>query len=364
MQNLGSFRYLQPCFFSGLLDDPVLYIHVRPTGRGLLFDCGQIHHLAKRVLRSIDAIFISHAHMDHLMGFDQLLRHVHVASRSVAIYGPAGIADRIHHKLSGYDWNLTEESWCNFIVYEITPHRIEQFEFAGHRGFTSERIKAFPRQDLIIYQTEHVAVEAMICDHKIPVLIFRITEAKSFRIDRQRMLKENLLPGPWLKDLQKSFSHNQSEIRSIKVMYKTTEGKHLEKTWNAEEIYRKVCREIPPKSIGYISDIGMTSENLNRISKLMTGVTLLVSECTFLAEDSAKARISSHLCTSDLMRISERIKPNLLLPMHLSKSYIKYTNRLYEELDLSPEIKLLKLPDYITPRPLLPSELPSLISQA
>ena len=40
MQNLGKFRYLQPSFFAGLLDDPVLYIQVRPTGRGLLFDCG------------------------------------------------------------------------------------------------------------------------------------------------------------------------------------------------------------------------------------------------------------------------------------------------------------------------------------
>ena len=87
MQNLGLFRYLQPSFFSGLLDDPILLINVRPTGRGILIDCGQLHHLAKRVLRSIDAVFVSHAHMDHLMGFDHLLRHVLVAPRTIACYG-------------------------------------------------------------------------------------------------------------------------------------------------------------------------------------------------------------------------------------------------------------------------------------
>ncbi|MDH3961460.1 MAG: MBL fold metallo-hydrolase, partial [Desulfuromonadales bacterium] len=138
MQELGLFRYLQPSFFSGLIDDPVMLINIRPTGRGILLDCGQLHHLAKRVLRSIDALFISHAHMDHLMGFDHLLRHVLVAPRIIKIYGPPDIAERISHKLAGYDWNLTEENWCTFEVYEVHPQQIEKFEFAGSRGFSSE----------------------------------------------------------------------------------------------------------------------------------------------------------------------------------------------------------------------------------
>ena len=154
MQDLGLFRYLQPSFFSGLLDDPVLFINVRPTGRGILIDCGQLHHLAKRVLRSIDAVFVSHAHMDHLMGFDQLLRHVQVAPRTIAFYGPPGIAERIGHKLAGYDWNLTEDSWCTIAAYEVHPHQIEQFAFAGSRGFTAERLQTLPRSDRIICKSK------------------------------------------------------------------------------------------------------------------------------------------------------------------------------------------------------------------
>ncbi len=203
MQNLGLFRYLQPSIFSGLLDDPVMFINVKPIGRGILIDCGQIHHLAKRVLRSIDAIFVSHAHMDHLVGFDHLLRHVLVAPRAIAVYGPPGIAYRISHKLAGYDWNLKEETWCIIVVYEVHPNQIEQFEFAGSRGFRSQHQKTIPRYDRIIYQTRHLNVEAEICDHKIPVLVFRVTESPAFLLDRQRLLEENLLPGPWIKELKK-----------------------------------------------------------------------------------------------------------------------------------------------------------------
>lgn len=359
MQNLGMFRYLQPNFFSGLLDDPILFINVRPTGRGILFDCGQIHHLAKRILRSIDAIFISHAHMDHLMGFDHFLRHVLIAPRTVSVYGPEGIAERIGNKLAGYDWNLAEKTWCSFLIHEVHSGRIEQFEFAGSQGFKLLYCKTVPRNDRIIYQNRYLKVEAETCDHKIPVLIFRITEERSFILDSERLLEEKLVPGPWIKELKKRFYADVFDSGPLEIWKAHGDGYAVETIDNAEELFSKISRDSSPKSIGYISDIGMTQDNLSRIIDLMCGVTLLVSECTFLAEDREKARVSFHLCTTDLNQISREIKPHLLLPMHLSKSYIRDTERLYAELNPPQDTNVLKLPDYITRRPMLPSEFPS-----
>jgi ribonuclease Z len=191
------------------------------------------------------------------------------------------------------------------------------------------------------------------------VLIFRVTEARSFLIDKQRLREENLLPGPWLKDLEKRFYAGCWDTGPIEIWIEMAEGHAVETVDNAEELYRKICRDVSPASIGYISDIGMSPENLSQVCELMSGVTLLVSECKFLAEDQEKARTSFHLCTTDLNRISRQIKPGLLLPMHLSKSYISDTQRLYAELDQPYGTQLLQLPDYMTPRPLLPCELPS-----
>ena len=43
----------------------------------LLFDCGYgcIDSLAVSDIQSIDAVFFSHFHMDHISGFDALFRH-------------------------------------------------------------------------------------------------------------------------------------------------------------------------------------------------------------------------------------------------------------------------------------------------
>ena len=359
MQNLGKFRYLQPSFFAGLLDDPVLYIQVRPTGRGLLFDCGQLHHLAKRVLRSVDALFVSHAHMDHLIGFDHLLRHVHVAPRSIAVYGPPGIAERLGHKLAGYDWNLTEDNWCSFALHEVHGQRIEQFACPGSQGYKVFHVQTLPRPDRVIYRTRHLSVAAELCDHKIPVLIFRINEAPAFLVDRQRLRVAGLLPGPWLKELKRRFHDNFRDPAPLEVWRDGGAGQPGKDNIDAAVLYRSIRRDVPPAGIGYLSDLGMTPADLDTVSRLMHGVTLLVSECTFLADDRDKARSSALLCSTDLNRICHEVRPELLLPMHLSKTYIGSVQRLYAELDMPPGTRLLQLPDYMTPRPLLPGELPS-----
>ncbi|MEJ2490627.1 MAG: MBL fold metallo-hydrolase [Desulfuromonadales bacterium] len=358
MQTLGLFRDLQPTCYSGLFDDPLLLVHVRPAGRSLLFDCGQLHHLAKRVLRTIDAIFVSHAHMDHLMGFDQLLRHVHVAPRTLHLFGPPGIAQRIAHKLSGYDWNLTEESWCTFQVHEVDAECIHVVQFAGSRGYVGQRLGTEQRQDRTIFRSPYVHVEADICDHKLPVLIFRVTERPAFLIDRQRLQESRLLPGPWLKDLKKRFHAGDWRGEPIEAWREVNGQRTTVLIEDAAQLYRSIRRDHLPGSLGYVSDVGMSDDNLARIARLMAGVKLLVCECTFLARDEDKARVSAHLCTADVNRIAARICPDVLLPVHLSKSYLGSSPELYAELDPPPETRLLQLPDYLTPRPLLPSELP------
>ena len=128
------FRYCEPAFFGGLLDDPLLFLRIRPEGRALLFDCGQIAHLAKRVVKPITAVFITHAHMDHIMGVPTLVRHHHASPLPVDLYGPPAIAERVAHLLQGFDWNLREPTWFTLRVHEIHHDRILHFRFPGSEG--------------------------------------------------------------------------------------------------------------------------------------------------------------------------------------------------------------------------------------
>lgn len=362
MTALRLFHSIEPFFCAGLLDDPLLLVRIRPSGRSLLFDCGQIHHLAKRTLRSIDAVFISHAHMDHFMGLDHLVRHTHVSPRPLDLYGPPGIAARVVHKLAGYDWNLAEEWWRIINVYEVHHNHIEQFRFAGARRFTQEPLGKSPRQGDRIYSTPFVTVNAILVDHGIPVLAFRLTEKDVFTINQARLRAAGFLPGPWLEELKARWKSEWRDSRSIDALLDTLGGMHHQPITDVAGLYEQVRDDKPAASLGYVTDIGYTTVNRQHLQKLLTDVGLLCCECTFLAADKDKARRSRHLCTLDVSELVTELRPRVLLPMHLSKAYIRKPFDIYDELVLAGNVRLLRLPAYLTPRPRLLTEFPPVVN--
>ena len=347
------FRYLEPTFFAGLFDDPLLLVRIRPTGRALLFDCGKVHQLAKRVFTSIDAVFISHAHMDHFMGMDSVIRHSHASPRTVEVFGPPGLARRMSHKFACYDWNLAETFWGNFRVGEVSGGEVASTLFRGPDGFV-------PRPDGVrrgdVYANRYLSVTAEICEHRIEVLAFRVTEGETFVLDDGRIAQAGIVKGEWLRDLEKLF--HSGALEGTPIRYPAVAGGRVEeRREDADALYRRIMKSEQPASIGYLTDVGFTPENLERLTRLLSGVTLLVCECAFLAADGRKARLSRHLCTGDVNVILDRLRPRYILPMHFSKSYQGTgSGALYREIEPPPGVTVLRIPDRVTPRPIMASE--------
>lgn len=352
------FRYLEPTFFAGLLDDPVLWVKVRPWGRALLFDCGQLRHLAKRTLKSVAALFVTHAHMDHFMDFDTLVRHVLVAPRVFDIFGPPGLADKVGHKLSSYDWNLHEWFWCTFRVHEVFPSYVQKFLFSGPQRFNRKADGFFKRIDRTIFANQWVRVEAQQVDHHIPVLLYRMSEQPTFRLDTERLAAAGLAGGPWVKDLKRQFYQGVLGKESLTVMKTQAEGGCFEEIVDTRRLYDAVAKRLAPPSIGYMTDLGYSKQNETTVAGLLRGVSLLVGECAFLVDHAEKARRSCHLCTQDMNRLLEILRPDYYLPVHLSKSCGNMSHKLYQELRPPVGTRLIHLPERLLTRPLLPCEVP------
>lgn len=345
------FRYCEPAFFGGLLDDPLLFLRIRPEGRALLFDCGQIAHLAKRVIKPIAAVFITHAHMDHIMGVPTLVRHHHASPLPLDLYGPPGIAERVAHLLQGFDWNLCEPNWFTLRVHEIHPNRILHFSFPGPEGFVRHVGGEEPRTDPVIWHSRHVTVEAMLLDHRIPSLAFRVSERPMFSVDPMRMEALGILPGDWIRDMKSRIWKGREGVDVI-IPYRVGEGVRTVREDDPNRLYGQILGEQRSASIGYVTDVGWTADNVQRMAGFLSGLTLLCAECTFLKSDVEKARSSYHLCSADLSELSALLAPRFLLPMHLSKSYLRRTVDLYQELSPPAGTQVIRLPDHIVPAPL------------
>src|SRR5688572_27162298 len=108
-----------PTLVNGPTGDPVVYIDCLFQHRALLFDLGDIQQLPPRKILRVSDVFVSHAHMDHFMGFDWLLRVCLGRGLSIRLYGPPGFVDQVGHRLRAYTWNLVE-GYDTDLTLEVT----------------------------------------------------------------------------------------------------------------------------------------------------------------------------------------------------------------------------------------------------
>ena len=121
-----------------LFGDPALYVGLPWERRALLFDLGDISRLSAGHLLKISDVFVSHAHLDHFVGFDQLLRVLLGRSKALRLYGPTGFIDHVDGKLRGYVWNLVDGYSLVIEVHEIGPDRVRCARFVCPNGFRRE----------------------------------------------------------------------------------------------------------------------------------------------------------------------------------------------------------------------------------
>jgi ribonuclease BN (tRNA processing enzyme) len=113
---------------NGPTGDPALHIETLFEKRAVLFDLGDIAALAPNKIRRGEHVFVSHAHIDHFIGSDRLLRVLVGRDQQIRLYGTAGFINHVYHKLQAYLWSLIdrEPGDLTFMVTEIGHDRATQ----------------------------------------------------------------------------------------------------------------------------------------------------------------------------------------------------------------------------------------------
>src|SRR5258706_1132497 len=158
--------------------------------RAILLALGDTAPLSPGKLHRLDRVFVSHTHLDHFIGFDRLLRILVGREKTVALYGPSGFIDHVHHKLRGYLWNLADRYLSDlvFVVTEIastSESRMAQFRLRN--TFAAEPIGTGPIVDNVICKQPDFRVSAAILEHRTPCLGFAIEEVAHVNVWKSRL---------------------------------------------------------------------------------------------------------------------------------------------------------------------------------
>lgn len=315
---------LLPSLVNGRFGDPALYVERLHQRGALLFDLGDIAALSARDLLRIDHVFVTHTHMDHFVGFDSLLR-VHVGrEKRIAMTGPKGFRERVHHKLQAYEWDLVDryDTDLVFDVHELEADTLSSTRFRFKTAFRWEDGVSCPVADGRVASEPAFEVHAAVLDHHGPCLGFAMREPAHVNVWKNRLEKRGLPTGPWLQPLKQAVIDQAPDDHQIALPDGATAPL---------ADLRDLITVSRGQKIAYVTDVADTPGNRSKITRLAHEADTLFIESRFAAADAGQAAERAHLTTRAAGEIARAAGVRKIEPFHFSPRYEGEEERMVDE---------------------------------
>jgi len=242
-------------------------------GENILVDCGEG---TQRQMRKagmnpckLTRVLITHWHGDHVLGLSGLLQTLALSgyNKTLFIYGPKGS---------------------------------KQFIKAIFKTFAFKEKLKFEVKEVIgeFLDTEDFILEASAMNHGIPCNAYSFLLKDKIRIDKDKLEKFKISPGPLLQKLK--------------------QGKDIVCNGKTYSVKQLTYREKSTK-ISFVFDTVYDK----RIVSFVKDSDLLICESTFSSEEENKAREFKHLTSKQAAEIAKQSKSKKLIITHISQRYSK-----------------------------------------
>src|SRR4051812_15624678 len=153
---------------NGSVGDPVLYLDAPGRDNALLFDGGDNAALTLEELGDLEAVFITHHHVDHFIGLDRIVRANLDRDKVLQVYGPEGTIRKIYDRIKSYEYSYFPFQKIVLRVCELLPGRMRSGQLECSRRFPEPTIAETPWGGPVTYENADLHIEACEVDHTVP----------------------------------------------------------------------------------------------------------------------------------------------------------------------------------------------------
>lgn len=307
---------------NGSTGDPVLFIDYPGKNDALLFDAGDLGRLDIAQLRDLAAVFITHHHMDHFVGFDRVLRASLNSDKTVHVFGPETTIDKIYQRIKSYEIAHFPFQRLVMAVTEILPDRLRSAELVCARRFPPPTIEERPREGIRIYDDGNLAVEAIAVDHTVPCLAYALVERDGLHPDRDRLQAGPLRAGPWINQVFDAVLAGQEPDHLIEV----AGGRfHLGELIDHYFVHSRGAR------IAFVTDTAWSEAVQTPLLRLAKNAQRLYCDCFYAAREAKKAAQYHHMTTDNVGEFAAQARVEELVLIHFSERYAGRYQKLVDE---------------------------------
>jgi ribonuclease Z len=316
-------RHFDPALINDPFGDPGLHVDLVFERRALLFDLGDLSQLSPRKLLRVSDVFVTHRHMDHFAGFDQLLRLLLGREKTVGVYGPPGLIDAVEHKLKAYSWNLIGGYESN-LVFRVTETDLTgkflSAAFASCTRFARIEAESGHNEEGLLVQEPGLQIRSAMLDHGESVLAFALEERAHVNVWRNKVEAMGLAVGPWLRAFKEAVLSARPDGSLIGVAWRDP-AKDSPASLPLGLLKREIMKITAGRKIGYVVDCAFTDANVAKIVWLAKDADILFIETTFLDADSALAKARRHLTAREAGIIARLAGVKRIVTLHHSPRY-------------------------------------------
>jgi ribonuclease Z len=307
---------------NGSIGDPALYIDYPGKNNALLFDAGELCNLDMQRLADLEAVFITHHHIDHFVGFDRIIRANMDADKTLHVFGPEGTIARVYHRLHSYAWQFFPFQKIVYKVHEVLEGRLRwaYLEFARH--FPDPQIEEAPWSGPTIYENADLKVEAVHADHTAPCLAFALVEKTGYHPDPEKLGTGALRPGRWVDQALQLLRKGAPPDTTLDIQG----GK-----FTLGLLGRHYFAHSPGARVAYVTDTLWSPKVKPALAALAARAQRLYCDSYYSKAERKQAQAHRHMTASDAARLARLARVQELILMHFAPRYRGRYHELVEE---------------------------------
>jgi ribonuclease Z len=309
----GARACSQSRLVNGSTGDPVLFVEYPLPGHAVLFDAGENDRLSLDQLDELEAVFLTHHHLDHFVGLDRIFRANRDETKALHIFGPVHTIQRVYNHLTSYDPNEPDFKKCSVEVRELLPGKIRRAVLQRAEEFTEPVIQEQARKgNTPIYANEHFLVEACPTDHTVPGYAYALVEKPGWHPDAQKLARGPLRPGPWVAETLKLLRAGAAPDTTVQIAGGSFPLRAL-----AEQCFA----ETGGGRITFITDTAWSDASRAGLTKLARKAQRLYCDSYYAPADVKRAEQYRHMTAAQAAELAQAARVEQLILIHFATRY-------------------------------------------
>ena len=304
---LAEFRLV-----NGSTGDPALFIDYPGRDDALLFDAGENAALGPDRLGDLGAVFLTHHHVDHFIGFDRIVRANLDRDKALHVYGPEGTIRKVYDRIKSYEYPFFPFQKIVLVVHEVLPGRLRSAPLECSRRFPRPVIEEVERGGPAVYETDDLIVEAEHVDHTVPCLAFSLVEKASIAPDTDRLSVGPLRPGPWVGRAHKLLRAGAPPETPVSIGGEPHRLGALRDTYFSESPWRRIA---------YVTDTAWSEAVRPALVRLARGARRLYCDAFYAHEQLPQAEKYRHMTATQAAEFAREADVEELILIHFAARY-------------------------------------------